>query len=71
MDTRRTRTRADRIQSVSLGAWVVIASVTMLFTGLSSAYIVRAASAPDWQPFNDAARVVDQHSPALREQSDV
>ena len=33
-----------------LGAWVVIASVTMLFTALSSAYIVRAASAPDWQP---------------------
>src|SRR5947209_6237498 len=33
-----------------IGAWVSIASITMLFTGLSSAYIVRAASAPDWQP---------------------
>ena len=32
-----------------VGAWVIVASVTMLFTGLSSAYIVRAASAPDWQ----------------------
>ena len=33
-----------------VGAWVIVASVSMLFTGLSSAYIVRAASAPDWQP---------------------
>lgn len=32
-----------------VAAWVIVASVTMLFTGLSSAYIVRAASAPDWQ----------------------
>lgn len=32
-----------------VGAWIIVASVTMLFTGLSSAYIVRAASAPDWQ----------------------
>ena len=32
-----------------VGAWVIVASVSMLFTGLSSAYIVRAASAPDWQ----------------------
>jgi cytochrome c oxidase subunit 3 len=33
-----------------IGAWVVLASITMLFTGLSSAYIVRAASAQDWRP---------------------
>jgi cytochrome c oxidase subunit 3 len=33
-----------------VGAWVIVASVSMLFTGLSSAYIVRAASAADWQP---------------------
>lgn len=33
-----------------VGAWVIVASVSMLFTGLSSAYIVRAASASDWQP---------------------
>ena len=32
-----------------VGAWVIVASVSMLFTALSSAYIVRAASAPDWQ----------------------
>jgi len=31
-----------------LGMMVALASVVMLFTGLSSAYIVRAASAPDW-----------------------
>ena len=31
-----------------VGAWVIVASVSMLFTGLSSAYVVRAASASDW-----------------------
>ena len=33
-----------------LGMWVALASILMLFTALSSAYIVRAASANDWQP---------------------
>ena len=33
-----------------LGMWVAIASILMLFTALSSAYIVRAASSSDWQP---------------------
>lgn len=33
-----------------IGAWVLIASVVMLFTALSSAYIVRSASSNDWQP---------------------
>ena len=33
-----------------LGMWVALASIVMLFTALSSAYIVRAASANDWQP---------------------
>ena len=33
-----------------LGMWVGIASILMLFTALSSAYIVRAASSSDWQP---------------------
>ncbi len=32
-----------------LGMWVALASIVMLFTALSSAYIVRAASANDWQ----------------------
>jgi len=30
--------------------WVALASILMMFTALSSAYIVRAASANDWQP---------------------
>lgn len=33
-----------------IGMWVALASILMLFTALSSAYIVRAASANDWQP---------------------
>lgn len=33
-----------------LGMWVALASILMLFTALSSAYIVRAASSSDWVP---------------------
>jgi len=33
-----------------VGTWVLIASISMFFTALSSAYIVRAASATDWRP---------------------
>ena len=33
-----------------LGAWFAIASILMLFVALSSAFIVRSASANDWQP---------------------
>jgi cytochrome c oxidase subunit 3 len=33
-----------------IGMWVALASILMLFTALSSAYIVRAASSNDWQP---------------------
>ena len=33
-----------------IGMWVAMASILMMFTALSSAYIVRAASASDWQP---------------------
>jgi cytochrome c oxidase subunit 3 len=33
-----------------IGMWVALAAVVMMFTSLSSAYIVRAASASDWQP---------------------
>lgn len=33
-----------------LGMWVALASIAMLFTSLSSAYIVRAAAANDWYP---------------------
>lgn len=33
-----------------LGAWFAIVSILMLFVALTSAYIVRSASATDWQP---------------------
>jgi cytochrome c oxidase subunit III len=33
-----------------IGMWVGLASITMMFTSLSSAYIVRAASSNDWLP---------------------
>src|SRR3954452_10783357 len=33
-----------------VGVWVLIAGIAMFFTALTSAYIVRAASAPDWHP---------------------
>lgn len=36
--------------SFRTGAWVVIAGIVMLFTALTSAYIVRSASSNDWQP---------------------
>ena len=39
--------RANRYR---IGMWVGLASVTMMFTSLSSAYIVRYASANDWVP---------------------
>ena len=38
------------ISRYRLGTWVALASILMLFTALSSAYIVRAASSSDWQP---------------------
>src|SRR6476661_9276948 len=41
------RSAANRYR---IGMWVALASILMLFTSLSSAYIVRAASANDWQP---------------------
>jgi cytochrome c oxidase subunit III len=34
-----------------LGAWLAISSILMLFVALTSAYIVRSASATDWQGF--------------------
>lgn len=33
-----------------IGMWVAMAAILMMFTALSSAYIVRAASADDWVP---------------------
>lgn len=39
--------RANRYR---IGMWVALASILMMFTALSSAYVVRAASANDWIP---------------------
>src|SRR6267143_3683925 len=39
--------RANRYR---IGMWVALASILMLFTALSSAYVVRAASSNDWIP---------------------
>jgi cytochrome c oxidase subunit 3 len=33
-----------------LGMWVALAAIAMMFTALTSAYIVRAASGDDWRP---------------------
>ncbi len=44
-----------------IGMWVGMASILMMFTALSSAYIVRAASANDWQPLGDAAHPVVEY----------
>ena len=33
-----------------IGMWVGLASIAMMFTSLSSAYIVRSGTAPDWIP---------------------
>ena len=44
---RRYEPSADRYR---IGMWVALAAILMMFTALTSAYIVRAASASDWRP---------------------
>lgn len=44
-DFRDPESHANRYR---IGMWVGLASVTMMFTSLSSAYIVRSVSASDW-----------------------
>jgi cytochrome c oxidase subunit 3 len=39
--------RADKYK---VGMWVALAGILMMFTALTSAYIVRAAGASDWKP---------------------
>ena len=39
--------RANRYR---IGMWVGLASIAMMFTSLSSAYIVRSGGAKDWVP---------------------
>ena len=40
----------SRSHRYRIGMWVALASIAMMFTALSSAYIVRAASSNDWYP---------------------
>lgn len=40
----------DSAAKYRVGMWVGVAGIAMMFVGLSSAYIVRAASATDWRP---------------------
>jgi len=51
---RNGRNAASRIQSSAnryrIGMWVAMASILMMFTALTSAYIVRSGSSNDWQP---------------------
>ncbi|HKZ80088.1 MAG TPA: cytochrome c oxidase subunit 3 [Pyrinomonadaceae bacterium] len=44
--------KTDTDSRYRIGMWVAIAGVLMLFTSLTSAYIVRAASSNDWQPLS-------------------
>ena len=40
----------SRAHRYRIGMWVGLASIAMMFTALSSAYVVRAASSNDWYP---------------------
>ena len=44
---REPESRANRYR---IGIWVGLASIAMMFTSLSSAYIVRSGTAADWLP---------------------
>ncbi len=40
----------DSAARYRIGMWLALAAIVMMFTALTSAYIVRAASANDWHP---------------------
>lgn len=46
-DERRDALMRDRYR---LGMWIALASIVMMFTALTSAYIVRAGMSNDWRP---------------------
>ncbi len=48
-DDNDARSRDNRAR---LGMWVALASILMLFTALTSAYIVRAGLSNDWRPIS-------------------
>jgi cytochrome c oxidase subunit 3 len=40
----------DSLSKYRIGMWVALAGVAMMFTALTSAYIVRASTSNDWRP---------------------
>lgn len=40
----------DSLSKYRLGMWVALAGIAMMFTALTSAYIVRASTSNDWRP---------------------
>lgn len=46
-----TATRGPEPKPAETGAWVAIATISMSFAALTSAMVVRASAAPDWQHF--------------------
>ncbi len=51
----------ERGNRYRIGMWVALASIAMMFTSLSSAYIVRSATANDWVPVRGSPRAVRKH----------
>lgn len=49
-DGHRFQDSDSQAQRYRIGIWVALASIAMMFTALSSAYIVRSASSNDWYP---------------------
>ncbi|MGH9908063.1 MAG: cytochrome c oxidase subunit 3 [Pyrinomonadaceae bacterium] len=43
-------TKASTEDRYLIGMWVALAAILMMFTSLTSAYIVRAAASNDWRP---------------------
>src|SRR2546422_9474714 len=46
-----TATRGPEPRPAETGVWVAIATISMSFAALTSAMVVRASAAPDWQHF--------------------
>ncbi|HEY0079725.1 MAG TPA: cytochrome c oxidase subunit 3 [Pyrinomonadaceae bacterium] len=44
------RRESDAAERYRIGMWVALASIVMLFTALTSAYIVRSGISNDWRP---------------------
>ncbi|MDT4898694.1 MAG: cytochrome c oxidase subunit [Acidobacteriota bacterium] len=40
----------DSLSKYRLGMWIALAGIAMMFTALTSAYIVRASTSNDWRP---------------------